>query len=113
MIEQLQKWALIAVEDKEFVGSSPAAWAMAHRSELSLQNPDAKITKYNSGRGLRCFCTVCGSGVWFESTDFPEIIAIPLGVIDDEDIPLPEQHLWVDSKPDWRVINDDLPGKRN
>ena len=93
----------------KFAGASPAAWAMANSAELQLINSAAEITKYNSGRGLRCFCSQCGSGVWFESIDFPEIIAIPLGVIDDGDIPLPEQHLWVSSKPGWCVINDELP----
>ena len=93
----------------KFAGTSPAAWAMAKRAELTLKNPDSEVTKYNSGRGLRCFCPVCGSGVWFESIDFPEIIALPLGVIDDGDVPLPEQHLWVGSKPEWCLINDELP----
>jgi hypothetical protein len=47
--------------------------------------------------------------VWFESLDYPEIVAIPLGVLDDGNIPTPEMHLWTQSKPDWCVINDTLP----
>ncbi|NKB35513.1 MAG: GFA family protein [Pseudomonadales bacterium] len=93
----------------KFSGTSPAAWAMATSAELSLVNPNAEVTKFNSGRGLRCFCSNCGSGVWFESIDFPEIVGIPLGVIDEGEIPTPEQHLWVNSKPDWCTINDELP----
>ncbi len=51
----------------------------------------------------------CGSPGWFESKDFPEIVGIPLGVIDAGDVPPPETHLWVNSKPNWCAINDDLP----
>lgn len=96
----------------KFAGASPAAWAMANKSELKILSEECEVTKYNSGRGLRCFCENCGSGVWFESIDFPEIIGIPLGIIDEGDIPSPEQHLWVNSKPQWCTINDELPQRK-
>jgi len=93
----------------KFAGASPAAWAMANKPELTVIQQESGITKFNSGRGLRCFCDNCGTGVWFESIDFPDIIGIPLGIIDEGDIPCPEQHLWVNSKPRWRTIDDELP----
>lgn len=93
----------------KFAGASPAAWAMANKNDLKVLSENVAVTKYNSGRGLRCFCQNCGCGVWFESLDFPEIVGIPLGIIDAGDIPRPVQHLWVNSKPDWCTINDELP----
>ena len=96
----------------KFAGTSPAVWAMANREELTVKNgsdENSAISKYNSGHGLRCFCSNCGSPVWFESLDFPNILAIPLGVLDEGTAPLPEKHLWIASKPDWCSVKDDLP----
>lgn len=93
----------------KFAGTSPATWAIAERSKLTVDSPGSRVKKFNSGRGLRCFCTTCGSPVWFESLDYPEIVAIPLGVLDDGDIPTPDMHLWTQSKPKWCTINDKLP----
>ena len=93
----------------KFAGTSPAAWAMADISTLEVTTAGSSVSKFNSGRGLRCFCSNCGSPVWFESLDYPEIIGIPLGVVDSGEIPAPEKHLWTQSKPTWCGINDDLP----
>jgi hypothetical protein len=93
---------------RKFAGTSPATWAMADASKLLLTAPDAQVGRFNSGRGIRCFCLACGSPVWFESIDYPEIIGIPLGVIDEGEHPAPKTHLWVRSKPGWYEILDDL-----
>lgn len=90
-------------------GTSPAAWAIADSAAMSLENPGAGVSKYNSGKGLRCFCPDCGAPVWFESLDYPDIVAIPLGVLDHGDIPAPEMRIWVRSRPDWCTITDELP----
>lgn len=92
-----------------FAGTSPAAWAMADTAALSIENPDARVSKYDSGRGLRCFCPTCGSPVWFESIDRPDIVAIPLGALDGGNIPSPAMRIWVRSRPDWCAISDALP----
>ena len=92
-----------------FAGTSPATWAMADSSNLAVTSPDPRISKFDSGRGLRCFCSTCGAPVWFESKDYPDIVAIPLGALDTGDIPAPEMHLWVQSKRGWCSILDDLP----
>ena len=93
---------------RKFSGTSPAAWAMAQTADLEAAG-DLPITRFDSGRGLRCFCTECGSPVWFESKEFPEIVGIPLGIIDSGDVPAPEMHLWVQSKPGWCAVAANLP----
>ena len=92
----------------KFAGTAPATWAIAQMSDLEVSS-QGQIAKFNSGKGLRCFCTKCGSPVWFESLDYPELVAIPLGVLDDGAIPAPEMHIWTGSKPAWCVISDTLP----
>ena len=94
---------------RKFAGTSPATWAIGDSSALALTTTNAQVSKYDSGRGLRCFCACCGSPLWFESLDYPEIVAIPLGVLDSGDVPPPEMHLWTASKPAWCAVNDDLP----
>lgn len=93
---------------RKFAGTSPAAWAMADASKLLVTSSNGQIGRFNSGRGVRCFCSLCGSPVWFESIDHPEIVGIPLGAIDEGKHGAPEMHLWVTSKPDWYEILDDL-----
>lgn len=94
---------------RKFSGTCPAAWAIAKTSKLTVTSSTAKVSKYDSGKGLRCFCSNCGSPVWFESLDFPKIIAIPLGALDNEDLKAPEMHIWTQSQPSWATISDDLP----
>lgn len=94
---------------RKFVGTSPAAWAIAEKSRLALSSTSGHVSNFDSGKGLRCFCARCGSPVWFESLDYPELVAIPLGVLDDGDVPRPGRHIWVRSMPDWCTIYDDLP----
>lgn len=82
---------------------------MGDRQSIKLDSEQHQIGRYNSGRGIRCFCQQCGSAVWFESLDFPDVVGVPLGVIDSGAPPIPEMHLWVGSKPDWYDISDALP----
>jgi len=93
----------------KFAGTCPATWAITKTAKLKLADSGVRISKFNSGGGLRCFCAHCGSPVWFESLDYPEIVAIPLGVLDDDDIPAPKMHIWTRSKPGWCTIHDNLP----
>ncbi len=93
---------------RKFAGTSPAVWAMAKTTDLSVLTPEASISRYDSGQGIRCFCTSCGSPVWFESKDYPAITGIPLGALDGGDAPPPEMNLWTDSKPPWCTIDSSL-----
>jgi hypothetical protein len=81
---------------------------MATKQQVTL-TADGPLTKYDSGRGVRCFCSTCGSPVWFESKDYSDIVMIPLGVLDEGNIPAPDAHVFVGSKPGWCSIHDDLP----
>lgn len=94
---------------RKFSGTSPATWLMVDTGQLTITQNNAPISEYNSGRGIRCFCSLCGSPLWFKSVDFPQIMALPLGVVDQGELPQPEMHLWFDSKPHWCMVNHSLP----
>ncbi|WDE07113.1 GFA family protein [Thalassomonas viridans] len=98
---------------RKFAGTSPAAWGMAETAKLNVTTANNKIGKFNSGRGIRCFCLNCGSPLWFESIEYPHMLAIPLGVLDNDRLPAPEQHIWTQSSPSWCSIHDQLPRHPN
>ena len=92
----------------KFAGTSPASWVAVNRRDIKL-NSQGAVTRFDSGGGIRCFCANCGSPVWFESKEDDELVMLPLGVLDDGDIPSPGMHIWVTSKPGWCAIHDELP----
>ncbi len=92
----------------KFAGTSPASWIMARRRDL-VPITEGAISRYDSGRGIRCFCATCGSPLWFESKENDDVVMLPMGVLDDSDVASPDMHIWVDSKPAWCAIHDDLP----
>jgi hypothetical protein len=76
---------------------------------MTVSPPDADVTRYDSGGGLRVFCTMCGSPLWYEPAALPLFRGVPLGAIDDGAIAKPEAHVWTKSKVSWIAISDDLP----
>jgi hypothetical protein len=93
---------------RKFSGTAYAAWGLVETDRLTIA-PEARVTKYDSGGGLRVFCTSCGSPLWFEPAALPQFRGIPLGAIDDRDVPGPEVHVWTRSKLPWVSIADGLP----
>lgn len=93
----------------KFAGTRPAAWAITNTDGLFVRAMASPVSKFDSGQGIRNFCSRCGSPLWFESKVKPAMLAVPLGAFDDEELPAPEMHIFVDSNPQWCVISDDLP----
>lgn len=94
---------------RKFSGTAHAAWGLIETAHLTVERSSSGITKYNSGNGLRVFCSSCGSPLWYEPTGLPQFRGVPLGVIDDEGIPEPQMHVWTKSKVSWASISDELP----
>lgn len=94
---------------RKYSGTSGAAWSTAETAHFAITKLGAQISRYRSGSTYRCFCSNCGSPLYSESLDYPELIGIPLGVLDDGDIPEPELRLWIRSKKEWESVDDDLP----
>jgi hypothetical protein len=94
---------------RKFSGTAYAAWGLVQAEHLTVTPPESKVTKFNSGKGLRAFCTSCGSPLWYEPAGMPQLLGIPLGVIDAGDVPKPAMHVWTKSKVDWISMPDDCP----
>ena len=53
------------------------------------------------------FCPECGSTVWYGGGNYPELIAIPLGALDDPYIvDSPDCSVWERRKHDWLELTD-------
>jgi hypothetical protein len=96
------------VHCRKFSGTAHAAWGLIETAHLSVERSSVGISKYNSGNGLRVFCSSCGSPLWYEPTGLPQFRGIPLGVIDEEGVPEPQMHVWTRSKVSWAPISDEL-----
>ena len=95
---------------RKFSGTAQAAWGLASASAFTLVPENAEVTKFDAGSGgLRVFCSFCGSPLWFEPADTPELIGIALGAIDEGEVAAPSVHLWTRSSPSWETIEGDLP----
>jgi len=94
---------------RKFSGTASAAWGLIETAHFTLGPSSARVTKYNSGHGLRVFCAVCGSPLWYEPSGRPQWRGVPLGAIDTPGVPAPEMHVWIKSNADWAPVRDELP----
>ena len=94
---------------RKFSGTAYAAWGLVPTAQFAVTPTDSGVTKFDSGGGLRVFCSTCGSPLWYEPAGLPQYRGIPLGAIDDRDVPTPQMHLWTQSKAPWVSVTDDLP----
>ena len=94
---------------RKFSGTAYAAWGLARTDRFVVTSSPDNVTKYDSGGGLRVFCTTCGSPLWYEPNGLPQFRGIPLGAIDDRAVASPTMHVWTQSKVEWASIGDGLP----
>lgn len=68
------------------------------------------LSAYFSSRNKkRVFCSCCGSPLYSQRTDIPEIIRLRVGTITEGSIPEPGYQSYYNSKSEWMVLNDDRP----
>ena len=94
---------------RKFSGTAYAAWGLVPTAQFTVTPPEGGVTKFDSGGGLRVFCSTCGTPLWYEPAGLPQYRGIPLGAIDDRDVPAPTMHVWTKSKAPWVSVADDLP----
>jgi hypothetical protein len=81
---------------------------MVRTEDFVLTSPEAHVTRYDSGGGLRAFCATCGSSLWYEPKGLDEYRGVALGAFDAGHVPAPTMHLWTKSKASWVSISDGL-----
>lgn len=93
------------------------AQGSAFRSRASVRTADFRFTRgaelvtyYESSPGNhRGFCKVCGSPIHSRFDEHPDVLGLPLGLLDQDPGVKPRFHVFVGSKAPWHDITDDLP----
>ena len=90
-------------------GAAFATFAGVHREKFRYLSGESDLSTYqSSGNHNRVFCSVCGSNILVELTDYPDELFLSMSAIEG-DPPRPTgYHIYVGSKAAWHEINDDL-----
>jgi hypothetical protein len=84
--------------------------APVRRKYLTLVTGADSVAAYESSPGKqRTFCRTCGSPLWSERRDAPDVVRLRLGLLDGDPGRRPAAHIWVGEKAPWFEITDDLP----
>lgn len=83
-------------------GAAAGSYANVARAGYVVEAGAELITEYaSSDAGRRGFCSVCGSTLFWRSTESPDRIAISLGTLEPDYVGPVERELYTDTKPAW------------
>ncbi|MRW92931.1 GFA family protein [Duganella sp. FT80W] len=83
-------------------GAAAGSYANVAGAGFVVEQGAELITEYaSSAEGRRGFCRVCGSTLFWRSTQSPDRIAITLGTLEPEYDGIVQRELFVDQKPAW------------
>lgn len=57
----------------------------------------------------RRFCASCGTPVFSEAEERPNLLIVRAGTLDNPDVAQPAATIWVSSAPKWACISETLP----
>jgi hypothetical protein len=91
-------------------GAAFASYAEAAVADLRVTHGGELITRRRSSDAAqRSFCSRCGSNLFFEPDETPDLLWVAAGGFDSEPELRPDAHIFVGSKAPWFDITDDLP----
>jgi hypothetical protein len=80
-----------------FVTNAPIQTALFYLT----QGEQLLKSYYSSENKRRTFCSACGSPLFSQRTDMPEVIRLRLGSVTQGHIPAPQYQIYCDSKAAW------------
>ncbi|MGN2482931.1 GFA family protein [Acinetobacter calcoaceticus] len=88
-------------------GAAFAAITQVQKSDLNIVQGENLLQAYfASSNKKRVFCKTCGSPVWSERLDKPEVVRLRVGLINEEISTSVISHAFVSSKVEWYPICD-------
>ena len=91
-------------------GAAFVTWTGVPESRLDLEQGEELLTWFASSRqSRRCFCSRCGTTLFFTSTLAPGEVHIARACIEGEIDRVPQAHVFCDHQVDWISITDQLP----
>ena len=64
---------------------------------------------FSSEKKQRVFCVNCGSPLYSQRIDIPEVLRLRVGTVTSGKIPPPDYQQYCESVSDWFVLSDDMP----
>jgi hypothetical protein len=96
----------------QYLGCGTGAVGALFRAEdVAVSGP---LTDYvcqaDSGSTMhRRFCTRCGTPVFSEAEERPNLIFVRAGTLDDPNLAAPSATIWSTSAPNWACFDPNLP----
>ncbi|MFV5440353.1 GFA family protein [Acinetobacter oleivorans] len=88
-------------------GAAFAAITQVQKRDLNIVQGENLLQAYfASPNKKRVFCKTCGSPVWSERLDKPDIVRLRVGLINEEISTSVISHAFVSSKVEWYPICD-------
>jgi hypothetical protein len=94
---------------RKLTGSSFATNASLDASLFSITQGEDLLAPVGHDQHHRYHCADCHSWIYGDSGDYPGMIFIPCGTLNETPVKAPSHHVCVDSKAAWVTINDGLP----
>jgi len=66
-------------------------------------------TAASGAQRTRQFCGACGSPLFAEDANYPGVVSIKVGSLDDPSIFKPDAQFWTSSAPLWHRLEPDIP----
>ena len=90
-------------------GAAFATFAGVARDKFKYLSGESDLSVYkSSGNHNRVFCSICGSNIMVELTDYPEELYLSMSAIDGDPERPEGYHIFVGSKAPWHEISDSL-----
>ncbi len=90
-------------------GAAFTTWISFPKQGFRLLDSDALKKFSPSKNAVRSFCGACGTNLFTEDMRYPDVVAVPAGVIAEELDKKVDGHYFVSHKAEWHVIGDELP----
>jgi len=88
-------------------GAAFAAITQVQKNDLNIVQGENLLQAYfASPNKKRVFCKTCGSPIWSERLDKPEVVRLRVGLINEEISTSVISHAFVSSKVKWYPICD-------
>ena len=82
-----------------------------NRSDIELLDGESGVNKFSTSNNTmhRHYCVSCGTAIWFSSPDYPELVALKPGTLEDTSHLRPVAHLWYRSAQSWLDVGSKVP----
>ena len=86
-------------------GAAAGSYANVGRAGFTIEHGEELVAEYaSSTAGRRNFCRICGSTLFWWSTDTPQRISVTLGTLEPAYAGAVERELHTDTRPGWLPV---------